>query len=208
MAINFKVKGQLRALGTKQHLKNKFGLGYEVTVKLMTSKDLDKNTSKKHELTAFMSQMFKSSAIVSENGGLMTYKISSEEISIGKIFNEIESSRAKLCIEDYSVSQPTLEQVFITTVEEHEKLAARDQVRMDIDMDVVLPTNKCGCTKPFLWRYIVGGGFGMWVLLVIIAIAAKQSNLFAFAILFFLLGVGGCFSLYCPCFQKPADVED
>jgi ABC-type multidrug transport system ATPase subunit len=37
--IGIMVKGQLRALGTKQHLKNKFGSGYELTVKLKSSSE-------------------------------------------------------------------------------------------------------------------------------------------------------------------------
>lgn len=35
--IGIMVQGQLRALGTKQHLKEKFGSGYELVVKLMVT---------------------------------------------------------------------------------------------------------------------------------------------------------------------------
>ena len=205
--IGIMVKGQMRALGTKQHLKTKFGVGYEVSIKLEPSRDLEAIKQNKEQLGQFMSSLFQSTELISDNGGLMTYKIDREEMSIGKIFKNLEANRSKLTIEDYSVSQPTLEQVFITTVENHEKLAARDQVVMEIEMDVVEETNKCGCTRTFLWRYIIGVGFGMWLLFLIIGLSSKQGNLFAFGTLFFIMGIFGCFSMFCPCFQKPKDLD-
>ena len=119
----------------------------------------------------------------------------------------MEANKSKLSIENYSVSQPTLEQVFINTVEAHEKLAARDQVVMEVEMDFVEETNKCGCTKTFLWKYIIGGGFSMWLLLFIIGMTSHTPNLTAFGSLFFIMGIFGCCSRYCPCFQKPQDLD-
>ena len=58
------VKGQLRALGTKQHLKTKFGSGYELTVKLMVT-DLAAQTM---QLTNFVNSIFPSATIIAENG--------------------------------------------------------------------------------------------------------------------------------------------
>ena len=205
--IGIMVKGQMRALGTKQHLKTKFGVGFEVAIKLMPTSDFNVIEQNKHQLGEFMTSLFTSTSFISDNGGLLTYKIDREEMSIGKIFKELESNKSRLSIEYYSVSQPTLEQVFINTVEAHEKLAARDQVVMEVEMDFIEETNKCGCTKTFLWKYIIGGGFGMWLLLLIIGLTSRQPNLFAFGTLFFIMGILGCFSRYCPCFQKPQDLD-
>merc|ERR1711998_695128 len=206
--IGIMVKGQLRALGTKQQLKSKFGVGFEVAVKLIPTKNLDMIARNKEQLGQFITSLFKTGNLISDNGGLMTYKIDREEMSIGKIFKELEANKSKLSIEDYSVSQPTLEQVFISTVENHEKLAARDQVLMEVEMDIVEETNKCGCTKSFLWKYIIGGGLGAWLLFFIIGMAARQPNLFAFGSIFFMVGIFGCFSRYCPCLQKPHDLDE
>ncbi len=206
--IGIMVKGQLRALGTKQQLKSKFGVGFEVAVKLIPTKNLDMIARNKEQLGQFITTLFKTGNLISDNGGLMTYKIDREEMSIGKIFKELEANKSKLSIEDYSVSQPTLEQVFISTVENHEKLAARDQVVMEVEMDIVEETNKCGCTKSFLWKYIIGGGLGAWLLFFIIGMIARQPNLFAFGSIFFMVGIFGCFSRYCPCLQKPHDLDE
>lgn len=105
--IGIMVKGQLRALGTKQHLKNKFGSGFELTVKLHVQ-DI---VSQMEEMTAFVHGMFPSATLISENGGLVTYQIPREEMKMGVVFSALEDHKERLHIEDYTVAQPTLEQV-------------------------------------------------------------------------------------------------
>jgi hypothetical protein len=56
---------------------------------------------------------FTSAALVYENGGLLTFQVSKQEIQqrMGLLFTELETNKEKLCIESYSIAQPTLEQV-------------------------------------------------------------------------------------------------
>jgi hypothetical protein len=110
--IGIMVNGQLRALGTKQHLKNKFGSGFELVVKLIVT-DLNAQIN---EMSAFVKSSFPSAVLISENGGLLTYQIPKEEMKMGVAFTMLEGNKKRLNIEDYSVAQPTLEQVFIRTV--------------------------------------------------------------------------------------------
>jgi ATP-binding cassette subfamily A (ABC1) protein 3 len=115
--IGIMVQGQLRVLGTKQHLKTKFGSGFELVVKMLIVDDnLAEQTSR---LTAFVLDMFPSSVTISENGGMVTYRIPKEEMKMGLAFTRLQASKEELHIEDYSVAQPTLEQVFIRTVNQH-----------------------------------------------------------------------------------------
>jgi ABC-type multidrug transport system ATPase subunit len=130
--IGIMVKGQLRALGSKQHLKNKFGSGYELTVKLAVQPTVQQE-QKPHSanlqqqdmsvqieaLTAFVQELFPSATILAENGGLLTYQIPKEEMQMERAFTNLESQKARLSIEDYTVAQPTLEQVFIRTVNKY-----------------------------------------------------------------------------------------
>jgi ATP-binding cassette subfamily A (ABC1) protein 3 len=106
--IGIMVKGQLRALGTKQHLKNKFGSGYELIVKLNVTQSFAEQLD---ELTRFVHGLFPSSLLLGENGGLITYQIPREEMKMGKAFTNLEAEKERLSIEDYTVAQPTLEQV-------------------------------------------------------------------------------------------------
>lgn len=105
--IGIMVKGQLRALGTKQHLKNKFGSGYELVIKVRIT-DLASQTE---EIARFVTGLFPEATIISENGGLFTYRIPKEQAKMGVAFSQLESNKEKLAVEDYSLAQPTLEQV-------------------------------------------------------------------------------------------------
>lgn len=106
--IGIMVHGQLRALGTKQHLKNKFGSGFELVVKVSNVDNIETQTN---QLLDFVRSMFPSALMISENGGLFTFQIPKEEMKMGKAFTELERNKEELHIEDYSVAQPTLEQV-------------------------------------------------------------------------------------------------
>ena len=117
--IGIMTQGQLRALGTKQHLKNKFGSGFELVVKLLlTDQDMQMN-----EMTAFVTATFPNAVILSENGGLVTYQIPREEMKMGVAFSQLEANKERLRIEDYSIAQPTLEQVIHCFCPYHEYLA-------------------------------------------------------------------------------------
>ena len=109
--IAIMVKGQIRCMGTKQHLKVKFGSGYELCIKLLIgSKDVDP-TARIGEATVFVNSLFPQAEMISENGGLVTYQIPKDEMKMGVAFTGLEKHREILGIEDYSIAQPTLEQV-------------------------------------------------------------------------------------------------
>jgi ATP-binding cassette subfamily A (ABC1) protein 3 len=109
--IAIMVKGQIRALGTKQHLKYKFGSGYELSVKLRVKNKFFQEQLEK--LTSFVHGLFASSVLLAENGGLVTYQIPREEMHMGKAFSALEANKKDLEVEDYTIAQPTLEQVGI-----------------------------------------------------------------------------------------------
>ena len=115
--IGIMVKGQLRALGTKQHLKAKFGSGYELCMKLAVGQELthghglNAHAKMINDATLFLTSLFPSATMISENGGLVTYQVPKEEMRMGLAFTELENKRKELGIEDYSIAQPTLEQV-------------------------------------------------------------------------------------------------
>jgi hypothetical protein len=123
------VAGQLHAIGSKQHLKSKYGSGYELTVKLATLSSNDNNhnnnnTNNNHSsivnqmqmILVWLQQSFPSTQIIYENGGLITYQLEQKEVKMSILFTQLEAEKIKLGIEEYSFAQPTLEQVFIRIV--------------------------------------------------------------------------------------------
>lgn len=45
--------------------------------------------------------------------GAIDFEVPLENLSLGPLFAKLSDNRDSLCISDYSVSQPTLEQVFL-----------------------------------------------------------------------------------------------
>lgn len=113
--IGVMVQGQLRALGSKVHLKNKYGSGFELTVKL-EGKNIEAELK---ALTPFIVSLFPSSTVLAENGGLITYQIPKEEMKMSLIFQKLYEEKEKYSIEEFTVAQPTLEQVFIRILHQH-----------------------------------------------------------------------------------------
>ncbi len=105
--IGIMVQGQVRALGSKLHLKNKYGSGFELTVKLQAI-DFEKEID---ELGKFVTSLFPSAFVLAQNGGLVTYQIPKEEMKMSVAFEQLHAKREALCIEEFTVAQPTLEQV-------------------------------------------------------------------------------------------------
>uniref|UniRef100_A0A8C8DXS5 ABC transporter domain-containing protein n=1 Tax=Oryzias sinensis TaxID=183150 RepID=A0A8C8DXS5_9TELE len=116
------VNGSFKCLGTIQHLKYKFvftlyviflikgyGDGYIVTMKIRTA-----NPGCNPDLSpaeAFMESTFPGCIQTEKHYNTLQYKISSS--SLARIFQMVLVNKDKLNIEDYSVSQTTLDQVFV-----------------------------------------------------------------------------------------------
>ncbi|XP_054620922.1 retinal-specific phospholipid-transporting ATPase ABCA4a isoform X4 [Dunckerocampus dactyliophorus] len=103
------VNGSFKCLGTIQQLKYKFGDGYVVTMKIRASKAgcaPDLNPAE-----AFMESTFPGCIQREKHHNTLQYKIASS--SLARIFQMVLANKDKLNIEDYSVSQTTLDQVFV-----------------------------------------------------------------------------------------------
>lgn len=101
------VNGRLKCLGSPQHLKNKFGQGYTLIARV--SGDAPDTKSFKE----FMEEWFPGSVLKDEHQGMVHYHIRNKRISWAQLFGTIEKVKWNFNIDDYSVSQTTLEQVFL-----------------------------------------------------------------------------------------------
>ena len=177
------VNGQFKCLGSIQHLKNKYGSGITLQVKvkhlpaestlcdqselnkrsrglfssfqtaneqikrsgffswqhrrseyststagvLPNSKKASRNTvdtpnqRETANLHTFISDNFIGAVVVEEHVGTVTYWLPNEDVSWSSVFRFLEENKEYLGIVDYSVSQTTLEQVFINFAKEQEE---------------------------------------------------------------------------------------
>ncbi|XP_067002190.2 phospholipid-transporting ATPase ABCA3 [Anabrus simplex] len=107
------VEGKLQCLGNIQHLKQKFGQGFTVKLKL----DLEKTDSEKiQQLKTEMLSLFQSSCVLKdEHHSLLHYHVTDPNVSWSQLFTTMEDlKRQKDIIEDYTISETTLEQVFLS----------------------------------------------------------------------------------------------
>lgn len=103
--IGIMVKGQLKALGSNQHLKNRFGEGYSLRVDAESVEDVQ-------GVRDFVLKSFANSTVLEEYGRHLSYDVGVLE-SPAAAFASIEKHKKKLRIANYSLSQTTLEQVFL-----------------------------------------------------------------------------------------------
>ncbi|XP_067462482.1 retinal-specific phospholipid-transporting ATPase ABCA4-like isoform X2 [Thunnus thynnus] len=104
------VNGTFKCLGTIQHLKYKFGDGYVVTMKIKAARP---GLSPELEpVENFMESCFPGCVQRERHYNTLQYEIASSS-SLARIFQLVVANKDRLSIEDYSVSQTTLDQVFV-----------------------------------------------------------------------------------------------
>ncbi|NXK13626.1 ABCA1 protein, partial [Herpetotheres cachinnans] len=122
------VNGRFRCLGSVQHLKNRFGDGYTIVVRIAgANPDL-----KPVEL--FFGHAFPGSVLKEKHRNMLQYQLPSSPSSLARIFSILSQNKKRLHIEDYSVSQTTLDQVFVNF--------AKDQSDDDHTKDLSLHKNQ------------------------------------------------------------------
>ncbi|KAK6165163.1 hypothetical protein SNE40_023607 [Patella caerulea] len=105
------VNGEFKCLGSTQHLKTKFGEGYTVLAKVAIPEsggqpDLE-------PLMTFIEQQFPGSVLKDVHQCLLHYHVTDTSLTWADVFGTMERAKDTYHIEDYSVSQTTLDQVFI-----------------------------------------------------------------------------------------------
>lgn len=105
------VNGQFKCLGSPQHLKNKFSEGYILIVTVSPSEDGGKPDPA--PLAAFIENKFPGCYRKDMDQRMVHYHITDTSLTLAQIFGTMEAAKKPFNIQDYSVSQTTLEQVFI-----------------------------------------------------------------------------------------------
>ncbi|XP_042594011.1 phospholipid-transporting ATPase ABCA1-like [Cyprinus carpio] len=101
------VNGRFRCLGSVQHLKNRFGDGYTIILKV-AGPDPDLQPVMK-----FIESELPGSTLKEKRREILQYQLPSSLTSLAHIFSILAKNKEFLRIEDYSVSQTTLDQVFV-----------------------------------------------------------------------------------------------
>ncbi|XP_060574789.1 cholesterol transporter ABCA5-like isoform X2 [Ruditapes philippinarum] len=113
--IAIMVNGKMQCIGSSQHLKNKYGSGYLLEIKLLLNEDTHGCIENdKKILHQFILQHFPDATCTEEFSERMQYKIPRQNVSsLALVFSVLEQAKTRLKVEEYSFSQSTLEQVFL-----------------------------------------------------------------------------------------------
>lgn len=110
------VDGRFSCIGSVQHLKHRFGQGYTLIAKLQDTAAATTPSKKAIELN------FPGAVLKEEHMGIVRYEVLGH--SLATIFGTMERVKAELGLEDYSVTQCTLEQIFLDIAAAGEEEAA------------------------------------------------------------------------------------
>ncbi|KAM6245215.1 ATP-binding cassette sub-family A member 10-like [Porphyrio hochstetteri] len=109
------VSGKLRCIGSIQYLKNKFGKGYLLEIKV-------KEPEHTELLHAEILRIFPSAARQERFPSLLVYKVPMEDaLPLSQTFSKLEEAKQNFNLEEYSFSLNTLAQVFLELSREQEK---------------------------------------------------------------------------------------
>nr|XP_019588393.1 PREDICTED: ATP-binding cassette sub-family A member 10 isoform X1 [Rhinolophus sinicus]XP_019588394.1 PREDICTED: ATP-binding cassette sub-family A member 10 isoform X1 [Rhinolophus sinicus] len=116
------VSGRLRCIGSIQHLKSKFGKDYLLEVKL-------KEPAQAKPLHTEILKLFPQAARQERYCSMMAYKLPMADVHpLSQAFFKLEKVKQTFDLEEYSLSQATLEQVFLELSKEQEMGNFDDEV--------------------------------------------------------------------------------
>lgn len=106
------VNGQFKCLGSPQHLKSKFGSGYTLLAKVRVETELEEMDLQLFK--DFIESTFPGSLLKDEHQGMVHYHLTDKTLTWAQVFGVLETAKEKYSIDDYCVSQISLEQVFLS----------------------------------------------------------------------------------------------
>ncbi|XP_041484930.1 uncharacterized protein LOC121431427 [Lytechinus variegatus] len=102
------VNGQFCCLGSPQHVKNRHGNGYSLVVRGQKTAKTDMSL-----ITEFVHRSFPGAELKEHHHNVVRFQLPPHNISVATIFGVMEREKSSLSLEDYSVSQTTLDEVFV-----------------------------------------------------------------------------------------------
>ena len=114
--IGIMVNGELKCLGSLQHLKSKYGDGYTLLAKIsLINNDTFAQAENINQFIGFILNKFLNQSHVKENrDGFVNIHIDDNStIALSNIFSIVESVKLQFNVEYYVVTQTKLEQIFL-----------------------------------------------------------------------------------------------
>ncbi|MCJ8737839.1 hypothetical protein PDJAM_G00028690 [Pangasius djambal] len=115
------VNGRFQCLGSVQHLKNRFGDGYTIILRLSAP------SPGSCPVNAYIQSCFPGIKLKERHHNVLQYQLPTHACSLAHVFDILSNNSEELGIAEYSVSQTTLDQVFVNFAKE--QMDDDDQLR-------------------------------------------------------------------------------
>jgi ABC-type multidrug transport system ATPase subunit len=109
--IAIMVSGKLRCLGSSQHLRAKFGQGYTIAVKFKRSQLTD--AAYLESVRSHLEAGIPGVRFTDQHETLWTLRVPDPTVQWSTLFEVMQGTKDKFDLEDYSISDTTLEQIFV-----------------------------------------------------------------------------------------------
>lgn len=129
------VNGRLQCLGSPQYLKYKFGTGYTISIRVADG------ITDWGMIVSFIHSNFPSAVLRAHHCNMVEFSLPSKNTPLSTIFGNLEKHSSQLGILDVSVSQTTLDQVFVSFARQQTDEILPDDVPLEIEtVDRMLPS--------------------------------------------------------------------
>ena len=134
--------GEMVCLGDSQHLRSTHGTGFLLELNLIES-------SFKDRAKEFVNQHFTNAVLIEEHSTLLNFEVPRKSIAVlSQAFRLLEENKSKLGIDDYVLSQSTLEQVFLKQIRPN-----ANDLRNQQDQEAI--NNRTPLFRDYLTGYLV-----------------------------------------------------
>ncbi|GFY44553.1 ATP-binding cassette sub-family A member 3 [Trichonephila inaurata madagascariensis] len=106
------VNGRLQCLGSIQQLKSKYGQGYTIIIKM--KKEHQDNQEAVNAIKTHVQSNLPGANLKDEHQGMVQYHVIDPSISLSRLFKFMSSMKNQFELEDYLISDTSLEQIFLT----------------------------------------------------------------------------------------------
>jgi len=121
--LAIQVKGRLRCLGSPMHIKSRYGVGYQLELRIPL--DQGQQDRRLERVNEFIQKLDLGAELVEQHHGRFLLQLPKSERGmavLGRVLTLVQKEKAAMQIDAFAVSQPTLEQVFLRFAKEQESV--------------------------------------------------------------------------------------
>ncbi|GFW78833.1 ATP-binding cassette sub-family A member 17 [Trichonephila clavipes] len=106
------VNGRFRCLGSIQQLKSKYGQGYTVIIKM--KREHQDSQEAMNTIKAHVQSNLTGANLKDDHQGMLQYHVVNPSTTLSRLFKFMTNMKNQFDLEDYLISDTSLEQIFLT----------------------------------------------------------------------------------------------